>query len=63
MFDIEKDYNLQIDKLRKLIKSPRTFDSAIELTLDIHSITHTSEVSSSGISTLCDDLLDGCQAT
>ena len=59
MFDIEKDYNLRIEKLRKLIKSPRTFDSAIELALEIHAITHTSKVSASGIPTFCDDLLDG----
>ena len=59
MLDIEKDYNLQIDKLRKLIKSPKTFDSAIELALKIHAITHASKVSSSGVPTFCDDLLDG----
>jgi|GEM_PF-4544818 len=40
MFDIEKHYSLQIDKLRKLIRSPKTFDSAIELALEIHVITH-----------------------
>ena len=59
MFDIEKDWNQQIDKLRKLIRSPKTFDSAIELALDIHAIPHTSKVSSCGVPTLCDDLLDG----
>lgn len=59
MFDIEKDYNLQIDKLRKLIRSPKTFDLAINLALEIHATTHTSEVSSSGIPTFCDELLDG----
>ena len=58
MFDIEKDYNLQIGKLRNLIRSPKNFDSAIELALEIHAITHTSKVSSSGIPTFCDDLLD-----
>lgn len=59
MFDIEKDYNPQIDKLRKLIRSTKTFDSAIELALEIHAITHTSKVSSSSIPTFCDNLLDG----
>ena len=59
MPDIEKEYKLQLDKLRKLIKSPKTFDPAIELTLEIHAITHTSKVSASGIPTFCDDLLDG----
>jgi hypothetical protein len=58
MFDIE-EYDLQIDKLRKLIKSSKAFESAIELALEIHSITHTSEVSSSDLSTFCDELLDG----
>ena len=59
MIDIEKDYNLQIEKLRKLIKSSKAFESAIELALEIHAITHTSEVSSSDIPTFCDDLLNG----
>ena len=35
MFDIEKDYNLKIDELRKLLKSSRRFDQAIELALEI----------------------------
>jgi hypothetical protein len=59
MFDIEKDYELKIDNLRKLIKSPKRFDSAIELALEIHAITHTSRVSNGDIPTFCDDLLDG----
>jgi hypothetical protein len=59
MLDIEKDYNLQIDRLRKLIKSPKTFNSAIELALEIHAVTHTGKVSSSGVPTFCDNLLDG----
>lgn len=59
MGDIENDYNLQIDKLRKLIKSTKAFDLAIELALEIHAITHTSKVSSGIIPTFCDDLLDG----
>jgi hypothetical protein len=46
MLNIEKDYNLQIDELRKLIKSIKNFDAAIELALDIHAITHTGAVSS-----------------
>jgi hypothetical protein len=58
MFDIEA-YNLRIDKLRKLIKPIKTFDAAIDLALEIHAFTHTSEVSSSGAPTFCDDLLDG----
>jgi len=59
MLDIEKEYNLLIDKLRKLIKPLKTFDSAIELALEIHAITHTSEVSSSNTPTFCDELLHG----
>ncbi len=45
MFDIEKDYNLKIDELRKLLKSSRRFDQAIELALEIHAVTHTGKVS------------------
>ena len=59
MFDIEENYNSQIDKLRKLIKPLKTFDAAIELALEIHAITHTSEVSSSNMQTYYDDLLIG----
>ncbi|MDR0433555.1 MAG: hypothetical protein LBH21_00660 [Gracilibacteraceae bacterium] len=47
MFDIEA-YNLQIDKLRKLIKPLKTFEAAIELALAIHALTHTSAVASGG---------------
>ena len=59
MLDITKDWNLKIDKLRKLIRSSKAFVSAIELALEIHVIPHTSMVSSSVIPTFCDDLLDG----
>ena len=53
----ENDYNLKIDELRKLIKTRKHFDLAIELALDIHAITHTGEVS--GTPAYCDYLLDG----
>lgn len=59
MLDIEKEYKLKLDQLRKLIRSPKSFESAIELALEIHAITHTSKVSSSDVPTFCDDLLDG----
>ena len=59
MFDIEKDYNMQIDKLRKLMKSDKNFDSAVELALKIHATSHTSKVSCGGFPTFCDELLDG----
>ena len=61
MLDIEKNYNLQIDQLRKLIKPLKTFDAAIELALAIHAITHTRGVSSSDAPTFCDELLSGLQ--
>ena len=57
--DIETDYKLLIDQLRKMIRSPKTFDPAIELALEIHAITHTGNVSSSDTPTFCDNLLDG----
>lgn len=59
MLDIEKDYSLQIDDLRKMIKSVRKFDGAIELALGIHAVTHTAKVSCSDSATFCDELLDG----
>ena len=61
MFDIEKDYNLKIDELRKLLKSSRRFDQAIELALEIHAVTHTGKVSLSDSPTFCDDLLEGLE--
>ncbi|MCQ5130501.1 DinB family protein [Butyricicoccus faecihominis] len=59
MFDIESDYKPQIDKLRRLIKSSKAFEEAMELALTIHAITHTGTVSDSDRPTFCDDLLDG----
>ena len=59
MVDIENDYNLQIDNLRKLLNSRKAFDSAIELAITIHAITHSSKVSSSSTPTFFDGLLDG----
>ena len=59
MEEVLKDYKLQIDKLRKLIRARKNFEPAIELALDIHAITHTSKVSSGSAPTFCDDLLDG----
>ena len=61
MLDIKKDYNLKIDKFRKWIKLPKTFDFAIELALEIHAITHTSKLSSNNTLTFCDILLDGLE--
>jgi hypothetical protein len=58
MFDMEA-YSRKIDELRKLIKPRKTFDAAIALALEIHAVTHTGEVSSSGVPTFCDDLLNG----
>ena len=59
MPDMEQDYKLQLDKLRKLIRSPKNFASAIELALEIHAVTHAGMVSSSPRPTFYDELLDG----
>ncbi len=61
MVDIENDYNTRLDELRRQIKSPRNFQSAMELALKIHAMTHTGEVSSSPVPTFCDELLDGLE--
>lgn len=61
MVDIEKDYYSKLDELRGQIKSPRNFQSAMELALEIHAMTHTGEVSSSAAPTFCDELLDGLE--
>ena len=61
MVDIENDYNTRLDELRRRIKSPRNFQSAMELALEIHAMTHTGEVSSSSVPTFCDELLDGLE--
>lgn len=59
MTEIEKAYNLKIDELRKLIRSRKTFEPAIELALEIHAVTHTRAVSLAVAPTFCDELLDG----
>ena len=56
--NIENDYKAKIDNLRKLIKPVKTFDSAIDATLEVHAITHTSAVSGGTVPTPCDDLLN-----
>ena len=63
MPDVVRDYNAQIEQLRKRIKAARTFESAIELALDIHAVTHTGMVSFSNNPTVCDTLLDGLSDT
>lgn len=59
MPDIENEYKLQLDNLRKLIRSPKTFDAAIQSALGLHAITHTGKVSSSAVPTFLDTLLEG----
>ena len=59
MLELEQDYIFHIDKLRKLIRSLKTFDSAIAFALETHALTHTSKVSSGDSPLFCDVLLDG----
>lgn len=59
MSDIVNEYLLQIETLRKLLKSRKNFDQAISLALEIHGMTHSGSVSSSEAPTFCDSLLDG----
>lgn len=59
ILDVVIDYNARVERLRKLIKSIKTFETAIQLSLDIHAITHTGVVSCSATPTFCDLLLDG----
>ncbi|MCB6607593.1 hypothetical protein V3C10_09200 [[Clostridium] symbiosum] len=41
MTDTVNDYKLKVDELRRLIRSRRNFEPAVELALEMHSITHT----------------------
>ena len=59
MLDIERNYAHKIDELRKLIKSVKNFNSAIDFAIDVHAITHTSQISPGDSSTFCDEILDG----
>lgn len=59
MLERETEYTLQMDQLRKLLRTKKTFHEAIALALEIHAITHTSVVSSSAIPTFCDSVLEG----
>jgi hypothetical protein len=56
-----EEYKLHLDKLRKLIRSPKTFDEAIAFALEVHAVTHTGKVSSGVTPTFCDRLLDGLE--
>lgn len=47
MSDIAADYELQADRLRRLLKAKKTFEPAMELALDLHAVTHTGVVSGS----------------
>lgn len=59
MSGIVNEYLLQIETLRKFLKSRKNFDQAISLALEIHGMTHSGSVSSSEAPTFCDSLLDG----
>lgn len=61
MLDMGKGYNLKVDALRKLLRARKTFDSAMELALEIHAITHTGKVSSSEAPTFVDNLPNGLE--
>ena len=59
MLDIKNEYNLKIDELRKLLKSAKNFDRAIDLALNIHAITHCAIVSASANPSYYDELIAG----
>lgn len=59
MSDIAADYELQADRLRRLLKAKKTFEPAMELALDLHAVTHTGVVSGSSSPTYCDHVLEG----
>ena len=59
MTDTVNDYKLKVDELRRLIRSRRNFEPAVELALEMHSITHTGQVSMSAEPTYCDEILEG----
>ena len=59
MSDIAADYELQADRLRRLLKAKKTFEPAMELALDLHAVTHTGVVSGSSSPTFCDHVLEG----
>ena len=54
MSDIAADYELQADRLCRLLKAKKTFEPAMELALDLHAVTHTGVVSGSSSPTFCD---------
>lgn len=44
MSDIAADYELQADRLRRLLKAKKTFEPAMELALVLPAVTHTGGV-------------------
>lgn len=61
MCDCLEEYQLQVDRMRKLLKSRRAFGEAMELALEVHGVTHRAAVSGSSVPTFCDRLLDGLE--
>ncbi|MHC1724117.1 MAG: hypothetical protein AB9836_13040 [Aminipila sp.] len=58
MFVEENDWNPRIEQLRKYIKSAKTFDKAIELSIALHEKVHFSEMSNSKTYTYMDEIWD-----
>ena len=59
--EIEIDYRQIIDRLRKKRRTPKQFDSAMQLALNIHAMIHTSNVSDSDQRTSFDTMLEGIE--
>ena len=62
MFDVKTAYRPRIDRLRSLMQKRAAFPDAMALALDVHAMTHGSEVSGSRVPTYEDDIRAGLTA-
>jgi len=58
MFKVSTDWNPKQARLKSIILNPDFFDEAISLSLELHSLVHVKEVSSSKIDTFADEVFD-----
>ena len=59
MFDVKSAYMPKIEKLKSIISKPAAFSAAMELALEVHALTHCSEVSDSKVPTYEDEIRQG----
>lgn len=63
MISVAKQWNPKQALLKSLLQKTDKFDEAIKVTLDLHAMVHTSEMSNAGTRTFEDELWEGLDET